>query len=151
MGRHEGMAKVCPKCGKQNKITAKFCENCGTTLNDVTTTSKPEKEPKNTSEGIMDRWNKQGKGVKIGSIVGVCCLGLILIIGIGGLLSPENSTATPQSSQSNVSSTPTTTSTPAETESQYKASCKSISFKELKKIQINMPVKELNIRVMLCK
>lgn len=103
------LAKICPNCGKQNKITAKFCENCGTVLNDVAHVSA-HNESKNTSGGLMGWWDKQSKGGKaVIGIVGICCLGLILIVGIGGLLSPENSTATPQSAQNNVSSTPTTT------------------------------------------
>ncbi len=103
----------CPKCGKQNKVTAKFCESCGTDLSGVTATSAPT-ESGNTSGGPMGWWSKQStKGKALIGIVGICCLGLILIVGIGGLLSPENTNATPQSSQSNVTSTPTTT--PADT------------------------------------
>lgn len=100
----------CPNCGKQNKVTAKFCEGCGTDLSNVTDTSAP-KESKSTSGGPMGWWSKQStKGKALIGIVGICCLGLILIVGIGGLLSPENTNATPQSSQSNVTSTQTTTS-----------------------------------------
>ena len=40
----------CPNCGKQNKVTAKFCEGCGTDLSNVTDTSAP-KESKSTSGG----------------------------------------------------------------------------------------------------
>jgi hypothetical protein len=102
----------CPKCGKQNKVTAQFCESCGTDLNGVANTSEPKKS-KDTSGGLMGWWNKQStKGKGVIGIVGICCLGLILIVGIGGLLSPDNSnTTTTQSSsaQSDSQSTPTTT------------------------------------------
>ena len=100
----------CPKCGKQNKVTAQFCEGCGTDLSNVTDTSTST-ESENTSGGPMGWWSKQStKGKALIGIVGICCLGLILIVGIGGLLSPESTNATPQSSQSNVTSTQTTTS-----------------------------------------
>ncbi len=90
------MAK-CPNCGKQNKVTAKFCEGCGTTLNDTATSAPNGSE--STSGGPMGWWNKQStKGKAAVGIVGICCLGLILIVGIGGLLSPDNTNATPQSS-----------------------------------------------------
>lgn len=103
------MAK-CPNCGKQNKVTAKFCEGCGTDLTNVAATSI-SKESESTSGGPMGWWSKQStKGKAAVGIVGICCLGLILIVGIGGLLSPDNTNATPQSSQSNASSTQTTTS-----------------------------------------
>lgn len=101
----------CPKCGKQNKLTAQFCESCGTELKGTPNTSESKKS-KDTSGGLMGWWNKQStKGKGVIGIVGICCLGLILIVGIGGLLSPDNSNNTTQSSsvQSNSTSTPTTT------------------------------------------
>ena len=79
----------CPNCGKQNKVTAKFCEDCGTALSDVTAASAPE-ESKSTSGGSMGWWSKQStKGKALIGIVGICCLGLILIVGLGGLMSPD--------------------------------------------------------------
>ena len=81
----------CPNCGKQNKVTAKFCESCGTTLNDTTTSSPKGSE--STSGGPMGWWNKQStKGKAAVGIVGICCLGLILIVGLGGLMSPDQNT-----------------------------------------------------------
>lgn len=95
------MTKICPNCKKQNNDTAQFCENCGTTLNTNTT----EKQPK-TKSGIMGWWNKQGKGTKIGSIVGVCCLGLLIIGLIAGMGSPDQTTSTSNTTTSTASSTP---------------------------------------------
>ena len=80
-------------------------------------------------------WKKtsQKEKIVIGT-VGFCCLGIILIIGMAGLFSPDNG----QKSIDNTDNTNNTATTPepaqpVESESQYKASCKTISFKELDK------------------
>lgn len=78
-------------------------------------------------------WAKQSSGTKgVLGVVGVCCIGIILIVAIGGILSPDANT-----SSSNITNTAktssSTTTTPVESESDYKASCKAISFKELEK------------------
>ena len=107
------MTKICPNCKKQNEDTAKFCDGCGNALNQNT------EKPKNT--GLMEWWNKQGNGVKIGSIVGVCCLGLLIIGGIMAMTAPDktasttaavdnNSSAQPASSASSTPSTDTSSS-----------------------------------------
>lgn len=100
------MAK-CPNCGKQNKVTAKFCEGCGTDLTNVAATSI-SKESESTSGGPMGWWSKQStKGKALIGIVGICCLGLILIVGLGGLMSPDQNTQN--------ASTQSSTATPAVT------------------------------------
>ncbi len=113
------LAKICPKCGNENKDTAKFCEDCGTSLNDVGNTAMTEK-PKSTSGGIMDWWNKQSSGGKaIMGIAGICCIGLILIVGISGLMAPDKTTSnysSPNTTQS-TNTTPTSSSTPSSTDS----------------------------------
>lgn len=105
------MTKTCPNCGNNNKDTSKFCESCGTTLSSIENTGKTYKDTKSSSGGVMGWWAKQGNGVKIGSIIGACCLGLILIVGIGGMLSPDATTST-----SSADTTTTTASTPTWTE-----------------------------------
>jgi len=103
----------CPNCGKQNKMNAKFCENCGTDLSNVNSTSKPEKS-KNASGGIMDHWNKRStKGKAAIGIIGLCCIGVILMVAISGLMAPDKTTTTPYSSVSNNSSS--SSSTPSNT------------------------------------
>ena len=97
------MTKICPKCNKMNMETAKFCEGCGTTL----LASQPVKETKSSSGGVMGWWNSQGSGVKALSIIGVCCVGLILIIGVMALITPDTTTNT-TTSTSPSSSTPAT-------------------------------------------
>lgn len=78
-------------------------------------------------------WAKQSSGTKgVLGVVGVCCIGIILFVIIGGILSPDAST----SGNTTTNTVTTSSSTPAtqvESESDYKASCKVISFKELEK------------------
>ena len=108
------MTKICPNCKKQNTDTATFCENCGTNLNINTT----KKQPENKS-GITGWWNKQGKGTKIGSIIGACCLGLLIIGLISAMASPDQTTSTNTSTpdSSNVSTSTATPTAPANSKS----------------------------------
>ncbi len=79
-------------------------------------------------ENKPDKLSAGGKAV-IG-LVGLCCLGVILVVAIGGLFAPEAETSDYNSSSEPVQ---TTSSEPEESESDYKASCESLSFKELNK------------------
>jgi len=93
------MAKICPNCGKQNKITAKFCEDCGTSLNEVPDTLKQNNIQKNVQSSkfanifdqIKDFWKGQNTKGKAVTGVAVCCLGVILFGVIGGALFPDKS------------------------------------------------------------
>jgi len=82
------MTKVCPKCNKVNKDSAAFCENCGMEL--------PKSDiPSSKSSGATGWWNKQGSGAKAGIILAsLCCIGLIAIIVLGGMSSPDKTTST---------------------------------------------------------
>ena len=94
------MVKNCPKCGKENSNGAKFCEGCGTDLGGVINVSG---NTSNSSGGFSGWWNKQGKGGKAAvGLVGLCCIGLILIVAVGGMMSPDKTTT-------NATSTPTAT------------------------------------------
>lgn len=103
------MVKICPKCNKRNKDTSIFCEECGTTL----PTSKASKETKNTSGGVMDFWNKQSSRSKVAiGIGGICCIGLILIIGLVAMATPDvnyNNTTTDTNATTDTNTTPDTT------------------------------------------
>lgn len=112
------LTKYCPNCGKQNKDTAKFCEECGSNLNNATNASEPKEETESSSGGIMGFWNKQStKGKAAIGLVGLCCIGLILVVAISGMMAPDKTTtntvaqasnsATPDSSSS---TTPTSNS-----------------------------------------
>ncbi|MBI5681269.1 MAG: hypothetical protein HZC47_10275 [Methanobacterium sp.] len=65
-------------------------------------------------EGINEKtswWSKQSSGVKAAiGIVGICCLGLILIVGFGAMASPDKTTST-----ANQSTTQTTTTSQSST------------------------------------
>lgn len=69
--------------------------------------------------GIMGWWNKQGTGMKIGSIVGICCVGLLIIGLIMAMASPDQtsnattSSASASDSGSNVTTSSSSTSSAA--------------------------------------
>lgn len=79
----------CPNCGKHNKITAKFCENCGTKLDSASKTSNVNEKTKSTSEGLRNWWNKLSTKEKTISGLAACCIGVLLLIMVAGALSPE--------------------------------------------------------------
>lgn len=109
------VTKKCPFCGTENPEDSRICKSCKKLLKPINNYSKHAKSSKNTISGLIDKWKEQSNVIKGGSIVGVCCLGLILIIGIIALISPD---AQPL--------------TGAELD-EYKASCIEISFAELEK------------------
>lgn len=84
------MTKICPKCGTGNPDTGGFCQNCGEDLKNESSSSKSNKTSNNKTTSW---WSRQNKGTKtIIGITGVCCLGLILLVVIGGMISPDNTT-----------------------------------------------------------
>jgi len=95
------MTKECPKCKEQNPDSSSFCKNCGSELKEVT---KVQKSSKN---GLSGWWGKQTNLVKGLSVVGVCCVGLILLLFIGSIVFPDTSTTTttPSSSSSTTAAT----------------------------------------------
>jgi len=94
------MTKTCPNCKIENPDNAGFCQDCGTDLKGSTNAVKSN-EP--SGDGVKGFWNKQGKGGKAAIGIGVCCLGLILIIAITGMFSSDKNTT---------NGTSTTTSAP---------------------------------------
>ena len=104
------MVKNCPKCGKENSNGAKFCEGCGTDLGGVINVSG--NTGSNSSGGIKGWWNQQNSSVKAVSIIGLCCIGLILIVAISGMLSPDKNTAQSTVTNTSSSSASSTSSTP---------------------------------------
>lgn len=70
----------CPECGTANLKYADFCQNCGNMLN----TKK-----KDVKHKTMGWWNKQSKGGKLAmGMVGSCCLGIIIILVMVGIIMP---------------------------------------------------------------
>jgi len=89
----------CPECGTEIKEDGKFCPKCGLNLNEsekTENTSNNSTNIKTKSKGLLsflDDWNDWGTGKKIGSIILVCCIGLIIIGAIGGILFPDLTTS----------------------------------------------------------
>ena len=100
------MSKKCSVCGTENEEKADFCQNCG---NKLTADSAAPKESKG---GFMGWWDKQTTLIKALSIIGVCCIGIIVIAGIVGMLSPDQTTS--NTTVQNATPTPAPT-TPAPT------------------------------------
>jgi len=96
------VTKECPNCKKENLDSAGFCQSCGTKLEESTTNANTTEE---SGSGIGGFWNKQSNGGKAAIGIGVCCLGIILIVAISGMMSPDKTTTT----------TPTTTPAPTTT------------------------------------
>jgi hypothetical protein len=100
------MTKICPNCNKVNVDSAGFCQNCGTKLKESVTAPSKNKE---TKSGASGWWSKQSSGGKAAiMLVGVCVLGLIVIVGLAGMISSDKTTTTSSSSPSvSTSSQPT--------------------------------------------
>jgi hypothetical protein len=75
------MTKICPNCKTGNQNSSEFCQNCGNKLNN--------KPIKSSNGGFMGWWEKKSNGKKVRSIIGVCFLGLLIIVGINGMISPN--------------------------------------------------------------
>lgn len=78
------MSRECNQCGSDSPPGSRFCMNCGTPL-----IKKQVRE--NTSAAGW--WSSQNNGVKALTLVGACCVGMIVLVGIIGLLSPDASTS----------------------------------------------------------
>ena len=101
------MTKTCPNCKTENPNNSGFCLECGT---DLKGNLNSEKSSATSGDGISGFWNKQNNGGKAAIVIGVCCIGLIILVAIGGMLSPDKNTATNTTTPS--TTTPATT-TPA--------------------------------------
>ncbi|MGZ7109187.1 MAG: hypothetical protein ACXVHW_09480 [Methanobacterium sp.] len=105
------MVKKCPDCGAVHADSATFCAECGAKF----ATSKPKKA--SGIAGITGWWNKQGKGMKIGSVIGLCCIGLLVVGFIGAMMTPNttssNQTTAAVPTNTSTSTPATTTPTPA--------------------------------------
>ncbi len=111
------MTKNCSNCKTDNPDNSSFCQSCGEPLAEANT---PIKSSAKNGNGLGGFWNKQSKNGKIALGVGVCCLGLIIIIAIGGMMAPDsNSNTSTSNNNASTANTPTSTdtSTPASTSS----------------------------------
>lgn len=81
------MTKICPNCKTENPDNSVFCQNCGTELKGTPNIIKSDIKSGGESKGW---WSKQSTGIKaVIGIVGVCLLGLIIVIAIVGIFSPD--------------------------------------------------------------
>lgn len=127
------MLKICPKCKKGNSENARFCENCGTALS-----AAPVEEATTKTGGIMGWWNSQGTGVKIASVVGVCCVGLIIVGLIAAMVIPDtNSTNNTTSVPTNNSTSTVTKNTTPSTSSSPSSSPSSTSAAKVTQIRVS--------------
>ena len=103
---------TCPRCGTENPENATLCKSCKRFLKPIK--AQPSFKPgQNTSgAGLFEKWNKQSNAVKALSLIGICCVGLLLIVGITGMFAPDKNTT-------NLPSTATPTSASTMTDSQY--------------------------------
>lgn len=108
------MTKICPKCSAENSDNAGFCQNCGEDMKKVISSAKTTEK----SSGVSGFWNKQGKGGKTAIGLGVCCLGLIIILAIFGMFTPDATTTNTTSGNSTVQPDTTTQSTQSTAASQ---------------------------------
>jgi hypothetical protein len=104
------MTKECPKCKTKNPDSSGFCQECGTELAGARTNTNS----KEVSGGITGFWNKQAKGGKVAIGIGVCCLGIILILAIVGMTTPDKNSNNTTSTTQNTSA-PTTSTVAATT------------------------------------
>ncbi|HII84081.1 MAG TPA: DUF3426 domain-containing protein [Methanobacterium subterraneum] len=91
------MTKICPNCNKVNADSAGFCQNCGEELGK----SEPLPPTTKSSGGASAWWGKQSSNAKAAIIIaGICCIGLIAVVGLVGMYSPDKTTSTSTSSVS---------------------------------------------------
>jgi len=104
---------TCPRCGTENPEGTKLCKSCKKILTGVAPSMPPKGDNKqNSIGGIFETWNEQSNAIKALSLIGICCVGILLIVGITGMFAPDKNTT-------NVPSTATPTSASTMTESQY--------------------------------
>jgi len=85
------MVKICQNCKTENKDSSEFCQNCGSKLNNV-----------KSETGLKEKWDNKSIGGKVALGFGACVLGLILILVIFAIISPDNTTiSTPTQTANN--------------------------------------------------
>ena len=88
----------CSNCGADAEEDARFCPECGFNLNESKTENTSNNPTNNgiKSKGVLsflDDWNEWSTGKKIGSLIVACCIGLIIIGTIGGIIFPDLNTS----------------------------------------------------------
>ena len=86
MGGGIYVTEVCPNCKTANPDNSGFCQECGTELKGKTNVVKSNAT---TGNGLTDYWNKQNNGGKAAIVISVCCVGLILLVAIGAMVTSD--------------------------------------------------------------
>ena len=116
------MTKTCQNCNTDNPDNSKFCQNCGIELKEA---KNPIKHEETSSNAVSAWWSNQTNGGRALAIVGVCCVGLIILFAIGSMVTPDKNTNTsppttttsPSTTTTSPSTTTNTTTAPASTSS----------------------------------
>jgi cytoskeletal protein RodZ len=116
------MTKICPKCNQANADSAGFCQNCGEELPEPT--SVPPK-----SGGTGGWWSKQSSVIKaLVILVPICCIGLIVVVGLVGMYSPDKTnSSTSLATNTSTSTTPATNTASSSSSSSDSSSSSSSS------------------------
>ncbi|CDG64592.1 hypothetical protein MBMB1_0482 [Methanobacterium sp. MB1] len=94
-----GSTITCPYCGTENPGDKKICKSCKKFLVPLKSSKTgaikdPTPRSSKSKASILETWDKQSNPIKALSILGVCCVGLILILGISAMFSPDQTTDT---------------------------------------------------------
>lgn len=93
------MSMFCPECGTEVKEDAKFCPKCGTNINESETENSSNISTdigNKSTKGVLsflDDWKEWSTGKKAISIIIVCCIGLLIIGVIVGIIFPDLNTS----------------------------------------------------------
>ena len=83
------MTRICPDCKTENIDSAEFCKNCG---NEIEGTEIPVQIKKSPKKSVIEG-NKKKNTRKTLGIIGFCCLGILVIVFVSGMLSPDKTFA----------------------------------------------------------
>ena len=86
--KENAIITLCPQCGMENPANSIFCQECGKNIENNSPSLKNINTPSNTSKS--SNGNHRKRNYIVGSLV-VICLGLFLIVGIGGMIAPDKS------------------------------------------------------------
>lgn len=83
------MTQICPNCKTENNDSSEFCKNCG---NEIEGTEIPIQIIKSSEKSVIKGNKPKNPGKTLG-IIGVCCLGILVVVFVSGMLSPDKTFA----------------------------------------------------------
>lgn len=136
----------CPDCGEEIDDESKFCKHCGKSINiintdntkansveiiedsenevnniDTTQKKQPRSFNKKSSKTKEDTQTSKSKNKTILKVIGGCCIGLIILVVIVGMISPERHTTV--NDKTNKTDNPDNL-----TEEEFKANCTELNY-----------------------